>query len=85
MCVNNPKEPTRKLLMSSANLQDTSSIYKNQLYFYIPANKQSKNEILKTSFIIALKRTKMLRNKLSKMQNLCSVYYKHYQKELKKM
>lgn len=44
--------------MSSANLQDTSSIYKNQLYFYIPANKQSKNEILKTSFIIALKKNK---------------------------
>ena len=30
--------------MSSANLQDTSSIYKNQLYFYISANKQSTNE-----------------------------------------
>ena len=44
--------------MSSANLQDTSSIYKNQLYFYIPANEQSKNEILKTSFITALKKNK---------------------------
>ena len=68
--MNNPKESTRKLLMSSANLQDTSSIYKNQLYFYIPANLQSKHEILKTSFIIALKKKKCLGTNLVK----CKIY-----------
>ena len=43
------------------------NIYKNQLYFYIVANEQSKNKIKKTiPFIVMSKRIKNLEIKLTK-------------------
>ena len=48
LSVDNPKESTKKLSkLSSASLQDIKSIYKNQLYFYIPAMSNLKMKFLK--------------------------------------
>lgn len=53
--IENPKESTKKLLeviISSVTSQDTSSLYKNQLLFYILAVKKYRNKVLKIPFTI---------------------------------
>ena len=62
--------------MSSTRLQDTKSIYKNQLCFYVAAMSKPKMKLRKTiPFIIASKRinylgiTKVEQNLLIKLQN----------------
>lgn len=63
--------------MNMARLQDSRSICKNQLQFYI-SNKKSHDKIKKqTPFMRVLKRTKHLGIHLPKrVQNLRSVNYK---------
>ena len=52
--------------MNSARLQDTRSIYKNPLYFYMLAMTNQKNEIKEIPFIIASKNNIILMNKFNK-------------------
>ena len=54
------KNPLKTFRTNSSRLQDTRSIYKNQLFLYT-SNAQSKNEIKKMiSFKIGYKRVKSL-------------------------
>lgn len=59
------------------------NIYKNQLYFYIVANEQSKNKIKKTiPFIVMPKRIKNLEIKLTKEVRIYSLPHRKLQNNL---
>ena len=56
----NPKDSIRKLLVNLAKLQDTKSIHRNHLHFYILTIKNKKEIKESIPFTIATKRIKYL-------------------------
>ena len=79
------KIPLKKLLeqINSVKLQDTKSIYKNQLCFYTLTMNNQKEKLRKIPFTIASKRIKYLGINLTK--EVKALYTENYKPQMKEI